>query len=230
MTDKKKAFRFVWEEALEKDARVRPATRAVLLTMARYADFRTGENMYPSLNRLADNIGTSRRHVTSQVAIALELGWIKRTGERDGGTNIYRLSIPDHGTIVPTSDSIDPGTIVPMSENQSSNHPGTIVPPPLEPEFHPPWKYSSTPPGTIVPTTYSVDHDPGPTPGPTPVSTQVGSEVSKVKVSRVEWFDGSTLCDAITGDDCICEEPKKPLCSDVRRYLEKESEKAPSFD
>lgn len=88
-----------WEESLEYDRRVKPAARAVLLTLARYADPETGEGICPSVSRVARGIGISRKHFGMQIRTALDLGWLQRIGKRDDGIIVYALAIPDERTV-----------------------------------------------------------------------------------------------------------------------------------
>lgn len=99
MTDKRPApFKVQWEKALARQSKLKLPAIAVLMALATYANA-DGGDIFPTHQRLADDLGTADRTVRKWIALGLQEGWIVevRRGYGVGGVSApskYRLAIP----------------------------------------------------------------------------------------------------------------------------------------
>ena len=93
---RKPAGFFEWRDALNQAQDLGLATRGVLSIIASYSTTKTGEDIRPSLSRIASRTGASRSTLSKHMATAVSLGWLEMTENRgaDGRPNVYRLTIP----------------------------------------------------------------------------------------------------------------------------------------
>src|SRR5450631_2076958 len=89
--------RFEWEGALRETPGVSMPLRGVLSTMATYADFKTGENIRPSLSRLAEDLKVGRSTLTKYVGEGARLEWLGCTEDNGsrGKPSVYQLTRPE---------------------------------------------------------------------------------------------------------------------------------------
>ena len=75
------------------------AQMRVLLTMGTYADYKTGGNIHPGRQRLADDVGCSINTVDDSMKVFIDRGYVKLSQQggnqvRKGFANVYQLTYP----------------------------------------------------------------------------------------------------------------------------------------
>lgn len=74
--------------------RIGPPTMLVAYAIARYADWTTGENAYPSNATIARNTRLNRATVNRHVGILRDLGFLTQVAAQPGQVVTYRLAFP----------------------------------------------------------------------------------------------------------------------------------------
>ena len=88
------AGRFEWEKQLRSTPAVPLPTRGVLFMLATWSQTSTGENIRPSIKRLANTLQMDRKNLGRHVEAGVVSGWLAPTGTMPNGVTIYRLTIP----------------------------------------------------------------------------------------------------------------------------------------
>lgn len=90
----------VWLDSLELATEVEqivPATMLVAYAIARYADWKTGRDVFPAQSTLARKTRLSVRSVKRHLAVLRDAGFLHRVSAatgRHGVTDVYRLTVP----------------------------------------------------------------------------------------------------------------------------------------
>ena len=103
----------------------------VLLRMSRYADYSTGNSIWPSAARLADETGIARRHLVGAkgaIATLVEKGWLVRVKEATKRTPAhYRLAIGGHSIATEVTESVTSGEVTKTVTSDDSEVTKTVT-------------------------------------------------------------------------------------------------------
>lgn len=83
-----------WERRLHAAEGLTMRAKAVGYALAVDADYATGANAWPSLDRLARGCGGSRSTARRALTTLAEAGWLQRTGTHSHGPSVWQLTVP----------------------------------------------------------------------------------------------------------------------------------------